>query len=141
MAKRRKSSGLALPWESQGTWIRDLFFGHRARYLPWIALTLIVVYAVASRALHREQVLETRDTIARVHRGIAAFRVDFGRCPSSMRELVHPPRTGVRYLDEEPRDAWGRALWVRCPARYGPEGEDVVSAGPSGSFLDDDNVW
>jgi hypothetical protein len=58
-----------------------------------------------------------------------------------MTELVHPPRSGVRYLDEEPLDAWGQPLWVRCPGRYDEDDADVVSAGPSGNFLNDDNIW
>jgi len=55
-------------------------------------------------------------------------------------ELLHPPRSGRRYLRSVPLDGWGRAFWVRCPGRYDPDGADVVSAGPSGTLLADDNL-
>jgi hypothetical protein len=111
------------------------------RYLPWIVIGVLSVAGLLFDAHRRSQVHETRVVIDRVHRALTAFRLDFGRCPSSMTELVHPPRSGVRYLDEEPLDAWGQPLWVRCPGRYDEDDADVVSAGPSGNFLNDDNIW
>jgi hypothetical protein len=53
--------------------------------------------------------------------------------------LAHPPRSGVNYLSEVPDDAWGRDLYFSCSGAESPEIE-VLSAGPNGSFLDDDNV-
>jgi hypothetical protein len=42
-------------------------------------------------------------------------------------------------MNRTPTDAWGRALLLRCSTGERTEIE-VLSAGPSGSFLDDDNV-
>ncbi len=108
-----------------------------------ILLTALAVGAlllVARSADQRQRERETRAAISEIKRGIAAFRADLGRCPQSLYELLHPPRSGRRYLRHIPVDGWGRALWVRCPGRYDPDGADVVSAGPSGSYLEDDNL-
>jgi hypothetical protein len=77
--------------------------------------------------------------LVEVERATRAFVRDLGRCPQDTNELVHPPKSGRHYLSEPPFDAWGRAPHVRC---LGGERTviEVVSAGPSGSFLDDDNV-
>jgi len=141
MARKKHESALTMPWEGRGAWVRDLFFGKRVRYLPWIVLSVSFVALLLFTAQRRQETRETRIVIESVHRAITAFRLDFGRCPSSMTELVHPPRAGVRYLDTEPRDAWGEPLWVRCPGRYDEDDADVVSAGPSRNFLNDDNIW
>ena len=101
------------------------------------ALVLVLVGRSAER---RERERATRAGIAEIKRGLAAFRNDLGRCPHSLHELIHPPRTGRRYLREVPVDGWGNTFFVRCPGRYDPNGADVVSAGPSGDFLEDDNL-
>jgi hypothetical protein len=121
-------------------WLRDLVTGPRVRLIPIAALVVLVGWAGTALAIEEHDIDATRQTIDDVHRAIDAFRLDYGRCPTTMRELVHPPRTGAYYLEDEPVDAWGNRLWVRCPARYDAEGADVVSAGPSGNFLDADNV-
>lgn len=139
MAGPRKSS-VVLPWESRGAWLRDLVEEGRLRIVPVVVGSALVVGWGASAAVHRHDVQRTRGTIDEVHQALDAFRLDYGRCPATLRELLHPPRTGLRYLEAEPLDAWGNPLWIRCPGRYDPDGADVVSAGPSGNFLDADNV-
>lgn len=137
---RRFGRGVALPWERRGAWIRELLAGRRWKVLLGAAAVAAVLLMVASSAEHRERVQETRAAIAEIKRAVSAFRADNGRCPHSLYELMHPPRSGARYLQRTPVDGWGRAFWVRCPGRYDPDGVDVVSAGPSGSFLVDDNI-
>jgi hypothetical protein len=142
MAKaRERTSQVTLPWEPRVGLLRDLLSGRRVRLVPVVVGVLLLLGFVAQHAAAERDVERTRDVIDRTHRAIARFRADMGRCPSTIRELVHPPRTGAHYLEHEPLDAWGRPLWVRCPGRYDPDGEDVVSAGPSGSFLNDTTVW
>jgi hypothetical protein len=63
-----------------------------------------------------------------------------GRCPRSTFELVHPPKTGAHYLDAVPTDGWGRPLHIRCPGYDKRDVALIVSAGPSGSLLADDNL-
>jgi hypothetical protein len=140
MPKGRIESPLTLPWESRGAWLRDLVSGPRIRLVPIGAAVVLALWGGTAVAIEEQAVRDTRETIDDVHRAIDGFRLDYGRCPTTMRELVHPPRTGVDYLEREPLDAWGNPLWVRCPARYDALGADVVSAGPSGSFLDADNI-
>jgi hypothetical protein len=141
MARRRTTPSLALPWERQGgSRVRELVSGGQWR---WVVLGVAVLWlgsAVWDSAEERERVRRTREVISETRHALADFREDVGRCPNSIGELVHPPRASVRYLREEPRDGWGNPLWVRCPGRYDPEGVDVVSAGPSGNFLVDDNL-
>lgn len=140
MATRRRRPSIALPWERRGAWLRGLVVGRRWRLAIVLAAIVGVLLLVASSADQRQRERETRAAISEIKRAISAFRADLGRCPASLHELLHPPRTGRRYLRHIPVDGWGRAFWVRCPGRYDPEGADVVSAGPSGSFLDDDNL-
>lgn len=140
MAGTRRKGGITLPWEQGGAWFRELLAGPR-----WKVALLIVVLGVAAwglwrAAAERARLRETRAAIAEVRRAIDSFRTDLGRCPRSVSELVDPPRPRRRYLREVPRDGWGRPLYVKCPGRFDPNGADVVSAGPSGSFFDDDNV-
>jgi len=90
-------------------------------------------------AQHRVRMRDTRVAIAQVKQAIDQFRTDVGRCPVSDTELLHPPLSQKRYLDSMRKDGWGRSLTIRCPGHFDEEAE-VISAGPSGSFLKDDNI-
>lgn len=140
MARRPRTSSLALPWERQGSRLRELIAGGQWRRVVAALVVAALGWGIWQSAEERERVRHTREVIAETRRALSQFREDMGRCPHTMRELVHPARAGVHYLHEEPVDGWDHPLWVRCPGRYDPDGVDVVSAGPSGSFLVDDNV-
>lgn len=141
MARRsRTTSSLALPWERQGSRLRELIAGGQWRRVLAGLVAIAVGWGLWQSVEERGRVQQTRDAIAETRRALSQFREDMGRCPHSMRELVHPARAGRHYLREEPVDGWGNPLWVRCPGRYDPGGVDVVSAGPSGNFLIDDNI-
>ncbi|MFT3921147.1 MAG: type II secretion system protein GspG [Myxococcales bacterium] len=140
MAKRarKRSPRLPLPWEREDSLLRGLFSGRRV--LPFVLLAAFAsvlggAYWLGGR---RADILSTRATLSEVSRATEAFVHDVGRCPRSLNELLHPPRSGVIYLHELPSDAWGNGVYLRCDGSA-PEIE-VLSAGPSGSFLDDDNV-
>jgi type II secretory pathway pseudopilin PulG len=138
--KKRNSGALLLPWERQRAWLSQLLSARRWRSLIGsLALALLVVAAlqVADR---KSRVRATRAAIAEVQRAVTAFRAEMGRCPRSTTELVHPPRAGARYLLEAPTDGWGRELYVRCPSPHDPTAAEVISAGPSGSFSENDNI-
>ncbi|MCX7807062.1 MAG: type II secretion system protein GspG [Deltaproteobacteria bacterium] len=141
MPSRHSPSPLRIPWKSRWAQLFVLVSGPWLRITPWLLLLFALLFWMVKHAERQYRIRHTRVIIDKVHRAISAFRLDFGRCPASMTELLHPPRSGVRYLDEAPKDAWGRPLWIRCPARYDENDADVVSAGPSGNFLIDDNVW
>lgn len=139
MAEGEKRS-LTLPWERRGAWFRGILAGPRwkvALLLIGISGSVWVLWRAADR---HSRYRATRAAISEVQRAVREFRNDVGRCPRSTVELLHPPRSGTRYLRDMPDDGWGRQLWVRCPARHDEFGADVVSAGPSGSFFVDDNV-
>jgi hypothetical protein len=139
---RRSSGGrsISLPWERRGAWLRELFAGRRWKVLLALSIAAGALLLVARSAEQRGRERESRAAISEIKRSVAAFRNDMGRCPHSLHELMHPPRSGRRYLRQVPVDGWGRAFFVRCPGRYDPEAADVISAGPSGDFLEDDNV-
>jgi hypothetical protein len=137
---KRLASTVLLPWERKRAWLTGLRSMRRWRGLTLslvLGLLLLAAWRVADA---RARVRTTRANIAEVGRAIAAFRAEMGRCPRNKTELVHPPRGGARYLTEVPTDGWGRELYVRCPAAFDPNGAEVVSAGPSGSFSVDDNI-
>ena len=139
MARRRQRERISLPWERRGgRWRRIL------RNTRWQALLALVVLAVLSvgftrYARHRVRVRNTHVAIAQVKQAIDRFRAEVGRCPSSDTELMHPPLSQKHYLERMPKDGWGRPLSIRCPGHFGEEA-DVISAGPSGSLLQDDNI-
>jgi hypothetical protein len=141
MAKRsrRQRPRLALPWERENSPFRALFSGRR--FLPLVVLLsclglLTGAYWFGGR---QSDIRATRATLAEISRATESFVHDIGRCPRALSELAHPPRSGVNYLSEVPTDAWGNNLYFHCAGAETPEIE-VLSAGPSGSFLDDDNV-
>jgi hypothetical protein len=136
---RKRVPRLALPWERE----QGPFFTLPSRRRVWPLLVTAGVFGFLGVAYwlggKRAQLKATRATLGEVEDATRAFFSDIGRCPHDARELVHPPRSGVHYLSEPPLDAWGRALHLRCVDGPKPEIE-VMSAGESGSFLDDDNI-
>jgi len=106
-----------------------------------VALLVLVALAAGFTKYARQQVRvrNTRVAIAQVKQAVDRFRSDVGRCPNSDAELLRPPLSQKHYLDSIPSDGWGRSLSIRCPGYFEDEAE-VISAGPSGSLLKDDNI-
>ena len=139
MARRRHRERVSLPWEGRGgRWRRALSNTRWQALLSGIVAVLLLL-GFARYAEHRVRLRDTRASIAQVKQAIDRFRADVGRCPSTNTELLHPPLSQKHYLDTMPKDAWGRPLHVRCPGHFEDEA-DVISAGPSGSLLKDDNI-
>jgi type II secretory pathway pseudopilin PulG len=135
----RKQS-ILLPWER-----KSAFRGH----LPWrryLALSVLAIVGVFSlsfayrAANERARIRATRAAIIEARRAVTAFVAELGRCPHSIVELLHPPKAGADYLNEVPVDGWGRRLYIRCPGPRPEDAAEVMSAGPSGSFVADDHV-
>ncbi|MCA9574673.1 MAG: type II secretion system protein GspG [Polyangiales bacterium] len=140
MARRRQqASSVRLPWEDRRGIRRFL---ERSRLSVVLGLLVLGVLAllVTRAAANRQRRSDTRATIGQIHRAVSRFRADLGRCPRNMTEMLHPPRGRMTYLHGEPRDAWGNAILLTCPAPDDPDTQEVVSAGPSGDFLVDDNI-
>jgi type II secretory pathway pseudopilin PulG len=140
MRRRYKVSTIRLPWERESRWLGDLLSGRRW----WMILASVFVAAfvvISYRAAdERARTRATRAAIAEARRAVAAFVAELGRCPHSAVELVHPPKAGAHYLNELPVDGWGRPLYVRCSGSTSRDVAEVISAGPSGSFMQDDHV-
>jgi hypothetical protein len=130
---------VSLPWERRGGRWRGLLHNTRWQALLGLAAMVILVMGFTRYARHRIQVRDTRVAIAQVKQAIDRFQADVGRCPGSNAELLHPPLSQKHYLDTMPKDGWGRSLSIRCPGYFEEEAE-VISAGPSGSLLKDDNI-
>ena len=130
---------MSLPWERRGGRWRGIVKDTRWQALVGIALLAVLMIGFARYARYRVRVRDTQVAIAQVKQAIDRFRADVGRCPRSDTELLHPPLSQKHYLDSIPRDGWGRPLSIDCPGYFEEEAE-VISAGPSGSLLKDDNI-
>jgi hypothetical protein len=129
-----------LPWERRSARLGRIAL---SRYLVLTlgAAMLFGVVTLAYRAAEeRARIRTTRAAIAEARRAVTAFVAELGRCPHSMVELLHPPKAGADYLTEVPLDGWGHKLYIRCPGSRPDEVAEVISAGPSGSFLKDDQI-
>jgi hypothetical protein len=129
---------IAIPWERRG-WLREIRIG---RWLGRLAVALAIVLALVwtwRSADRSERTRVTRTRIERVRRAVLAFQADFGRCPTGIAELL-APHEHEPYLREPPRDGWGRALWLRCPGRTNPDGADIRSRGPDGTWFGRDEI-
>jgi type II secretory pathway pseudopilin PulG len=130
---------MSLPWERRGGRWRGIVKDTRWQALVGVALLVVLTIGFTRYARYRVRVRDTQVAIAQVKQAIDRFRADVGRCPRSDTELLHPPLSQKHYLDSIPRDGWGRSLSIDCPGYFEEEAE-VISAGPSGSLLKDDNI-
>ena len=135
----KRVARLPLPWERATRPLRAPLSGRRL--LPLVGMVAAVALGVGTYVLggRRADIQSTRATLAEIESATRAFVGDLGRCPEDTSELVHPPKSGLNYLSEPPLDAWGHAPELYCSAGEHTDIE-VLSAGPSGSFMDDDNV-
>ena len=140
-ARRKSVPSVLLPWERRKAWLSELRSMRHWRSLLLLGAAVAGIVGAWTVADQRARVRSTRSAIAEVKRAVVAFRAEMTRCPKSKTELVHPPRAGAQYLSAIPTDGWGRELLVRCPAPKDPTGAEVISAGPSGSFAIDDNIF
>lgn len=142
MAKKKKSRNeVVLPWESKSPFISELLSGRRWWPLFVLFFLFTVLFLIVEAADYRARVRITRATIAEVHRAVGLFRLEVGRCPHTATELIHPPRASAHYLDELPDDGWGNSLFIRCLGGKNSKKIQVISAGPSGSLAEDDNIF
>jgi type II secretory pathway pseudopilin PulG len=139
MVRSRNRDRISLPWERRGGRLRGAMRNTRWQALFASVLLVALLIGFARYAERRVRMRDTRVAIAQVKQAIDRFRTDVGRCPSTNTELLHPPLSQKHYLDAMPTDGWGRPLHIRCPGQFEDEA-DVISAGPSGSLLKDDNI-
>jgi general secretion pathway protein G len=127
MPINRREPMVFFPWERRRGF-RSLFMRSRARQVLAVVGS-VAAFAVLARVEHRAA--EERATRAEINDTIAAvdkWRADHeSGCPASPLDLVV-----AGYLQETPRDAWGKPLRLLCPGRRDPAGFDVSSDGPDG---------
>jgi hypothetical protein len=144
MAIRRKRTGgvgVVLPWEKRRSRLAWLSRRNARRAVGACALALVALGLLRVEQ-RRRAVHATRAAIGNVIHAVDAYRADHeGHCPAGgVAELVTPGDGHEAYLSRVPRDGWGNALRVTCPGRKHPSSADVVSAGPTGSFEDTDQI-
>lgn len=139
MHRRRQRQRISLPWERRGGRWRGALRNTRWQALLGLLVLGVLAIGFTRHVRRRIQVRDTHVAIAQVKQAIDRFQADVGRCPNSDTELVHPPLSQKHYLDAIPKDGWGQPLSIRCPGYFEEEAE-VVSAGPSGSLVKDDNI-
>lgn len=139
MAKRRRKSGVVIPWERHGAVLDFLRGAWLRKVLVAVVLTAALVWVFRHDA-ERSRVRETRASIAELGRAVGRFRADQGRCPRGLRELGRPPSGHTPYIQEIPRDGWGHAFALICPGRKSPDGADIRSRGPDGTWFGMDEI-
>ena len=142
MVRRSYKRGprLALPWEREDSPVRVLVSGRRLRPALFAVVFLVGLTGAYSFGGHHAELGAARAQLAEVERATFQFITEVGRCPHDPMELVHPPRTGVQYLHSAPVDPWGHPVFLRCSFDEHAQVE-VLSAGPSGSLFNDDNIY
>ena len=122
--------------------------GNRFLRLPLRRMTMgaLLVGIVAGGASLMHKVDDTRKTrltfaaLAQTETAVRRFHARYQRCPDDMGELLQPPDARPRFLRTAPTDGWGRPLHINC--RYDNIAHlNILSAGPSGSFSTDDNLY
>jgi hypothetical protein len=99
--RRQQQSSVRLPWEDRRGIRRFL---ERSRLSVVLAVVVLGVFGllVTRAAANRQKRTETRAAIGQIHRAVARFRADMGRCPRNITEMLHPPRGRMTYLHGEP---------------------------------------
>jgi general secretion pathway protein G len=98
-------------------------------------LILLVVVQVGGRCERRVSLTAAR--MKQVQGVLQLFKMDHGRNPESLQDLVRPPSyvdprkwPAEGYLQEPAVDEWGRPFLYRVPGKRGPF--DIISWGEDG---------
>ena len=137
--KARKRGTIFFPWERGGRSLGWSALGPRLRLFVLAAVVLSAGVWLVSRADHRAKVRATRTAAATLKGAVALFRIDHGRCPRNVQELLRPP-SGLPYVPTQPTDGWGRGFVLHCPGSTASPSAEVVSAGENGAFDGTDDV-
>lgn len=127
MARSRSRSSIFFPWEGR----RGLYGIFRAgRVKPVLGTLALVSFLVliVSREREKSGIRETRATLLGVRHALDAYLAENdGNCPKSLEEVRN-----FGSFESLPRDAWGNALRLVCPARRQGERYELLSDGPDG---------
>lgn len=137
----RRQPPVRLPWERRVSLLSEWIARARWSALFATLLLALVGWVIVSAARDFSRKRQSALVVRATKKAARQFLEDWQRCPRGVHELLKPARIGATpYLSDFPRDGWGRALYLRCPAPGVSDGVEVVSAGPSGSFFRMDNI-
>lgn len=114
----------------------------------------IIMSMVVPKVLGRQKhagIDATRISIAGLSQAIKLYSIDHNSFPTTAEGLDvlirRPDRNDSSwkgpYLEQQPKDAWGRSFVYTCPGRHNQDGFDLVSSGPDGipGNTDDVSNW
>ncbi len=114
--------------------------GERGFTLLEIMVVLVIIGVLAALVAPRfveradeAKVEATRVQMKNIEQALKLYRLQNGHYPSAsegLKALVRPGKNGKRYLDELPKDAWGRDFVYLAPGVHGEF--DLLSYGADG---------
>ncbi len=117
--------------------LSDRFKRRVVRILVVFAVIVYVAWAVTAQS-EEMKVKQAIVDISRIEHVARLFKVDEGRCPDDVEELISPEWNN-RYTAPV-TDPWGSPYRLLCPAQSDPNGVRVVSGGPNGAKGMDDDI-
>jgi len=139
--RRHRPRTVSLPWEARRRWLRELASRRGSRLVVTLALLIFVTHSIWKIQDRHQRTRQTYLRMMELRWALELFQAKLGRCPQSISELIHPPHPSLPELHNVPRDGWGRTFHIKCPGRLNAPRADVISAGPSGSFLSADILY
>lgn len=141
MLRRRPKKNIPLPWEGKLGVLREIFAGRRWKIVVGGMFGFAALFALYGLFDQQARFRTTHAAITKVKHAIYNYRLQHGTCPSSTVVMFSGGHLSGRTFSAVPTDGWGRELMVICPSPHDALGAEVFSAGPSGSFFKDDNVY
>jgi general secretion pathway protein G len=99
-------------------------------------LATIYITQIAGQS-EQARVDATKATIAIISQQLDLFKLNEGRYPDELKDLVDKPPYARRwpkggYLKSYPKDGWGRDFIYNYPSRFEDEHYDIISYGADG---------
>ncbi len=89
-----------------------------------IGMLMGTVGVYAYGQLEKARVKDTKMVIHNVEQALVHYQTDNTDCPKTVNDLVTQ-----KYMQKEPKDAWGQSLIFVCPGQHNPDGADITSKG------------
>lgn len=89
-----------------------------------IGMLMGTVGVYAYGQLEKARVKDTKMVIHNVEQALVHYQTDNTDCPKTVNDLV-----AQKYMQKEPKDAWGQPLIFVCPGQHNPDGADITSKG------------